>query len=653
MPKFRLLICILITLSTPAFAVDTSASNDKFNENIALKSPKIEIQGIDPGGQFGHSIAIGDVDGDGKDDLAISSPGADAPLKENNGKVSIFLSGKEDIYTSFFGAEAGEGLGSSLFIGDLNGDKIDDLVMGSYKKSKVYIYFGKNSLEKSYIDLANSKDNIQILEIKGTERGDEFGTSLDSLDVDNDGIIELLIGAPKALEGKGAIFNVSISEELKVEKKLLIEGQYQGEGFGSSLDSFRSKEDYFLAIGAPFASTKYVSEAGSVYLYKNKTLLKQYSGRNENDWLGFSLRFLKTAGAEKNSLIISNFPFKGDHANGYITVVNSLEDPDNVEEIKNLFGSSLSTYDYLDFENDSLVVGNPLFSGPGGKTGNLEFKITENFNAIIYGDEIDDWFGYAVETLDFNNDGTKDLIVSARYADNSMGVDNGTVYILLGQTLNTNNISAKESDYTTSPPSLNDVTGVARGEALSIVVKKLDLKKKNADFIKSCYAYLDFCFFNFSAMSSFNGLQLKPDIILYPDVDKNHPFYEDILTGTMLGVVNGYMETKNSPFLPEKRINRIEALKIVLAGAELVPPNYKFELIDALGSYEKLLSQTSFFKDISSNVSHMWWYPRYVNFAYENNLVSREANFRPEEPITRKELEDMVSKTSDYLKTLN
>ena len=194
---------------------------------------------------------------------------------------------------------------------------------------------------------------------------------------------------------------------------------------------------------------------------------------------------------------------------------------------------------------------------------------------------------------------------------------------------------------------------VNRGELVHTIIKALDIKKTREAYINDCYNFIDFCLFNFMAMSSYNDISLNSPLRLFPDVDVNHVYYEDINLATMLGIINGYMGEENSPFHPEINVTRIQALKIILAAAELVPFKYRFELLDELGSEEALTSQKTPYEDIDTKVSSMWWYPRYVNFAYENGIINDQDYLRPNDNITSSELNIWVAKTLEYLNRSN
>ena len=85
--------------------------------------------------EFGHTLAVGDFDGDGLADLAVAAPFRDLPVfeAEDSGEVEVFLARPGRTFLSdlrVVGGEDGEWFGWSLATGDFDGDGDDELAIG-------------------------------------------------------------------------------------------------------------------------------------------------------------------------------------------------------------------------------------------------------------------------------------------------------------------------------------------------------------------------------------------------------------------------------------------------------------------------------------------------------------------------------------------
>ncbi|MEM7199661.1 MAG: FG-GAP-like repeat-containing protein [Planctomycetota bacterium] len=82
--------------------------------------------------QFGFAVAgVGDVDGDGTPDVAVSAIGDDE-AGTNAGAVYVLSGGGGSVLTKLLGLAAGDGMGSALGnVGDVTGDGVAELVVGA------------------------------------------------------------------------------------------------------------------------------------------------------------------------------------------------------------------------------------------------------------------------------------------------------------------------------------------------------------------------------------------------------------------------------------------------------------------------------------------------------------------------------------------
>lgn len=174
---------------------------------------------------FGDSLATGDFNGDGKDDLAVGVPYNDRGA-QNAGAVNVLYGSNNGLTATgnqiwhqnsplVLGvADYLDSFGSSLATGDFDGDGRDDLAVGVPNEEvssvssagAVNVLYGSNS-GLTAADNQLWHQNSLFVE-GGAEYSDRFGASLSVGDFNNDGYDDLAVGVPGesigSISGAGA-----------------------------------------------------------------------------------------------------------------------------------------------------------------------------------------------------------------------------------------------------------------------------------------------------------------------------------------------------------------------------------------------------------------------------------------------------------------
>jgi hypothetical protein len=334
------------------------------------------INGVSADDESGTSVsAAGDINGDGIDDLIIGAPYAGAGasyvvfgsdeawasslnLSDLNGSNGFVINGVND----------GDSLGISVSTaGDINGDGIDDLIIGAILAGTPgaysgagYVVFGSDQAWDSSLDLSSLNGSNGFV-INGVSADDESGTSVSAAgDINGDGIDDLIIGAPYT--GAGASY-VVFGSDLVWASSLNLSGLNGSNGF------------VINGVNAGDESGTSVSAAGDINVDGIDDLIigAALADPNGKDGSGASYVVFGSDHAWTSALSLSSL----NGANGF--VINGVDAGDES-------GTSVSAAGDINGDNfDDLMIGAPLADPNGDDSGAsyVVFGVGENGDKIF------------------------------------------------------------------------------------------------------------------------------------------------------------------------------------------------------------------------------------------------------------------------------
>ncbi|MBO0700890.1 MAG: FG-GAP repeat protein [Zavarzinella sp.] len=415
-----------------------SASNPD-NQRWTLDTAGVAGKG-QAGAGFGWVVAVGDFNGDHRDDLAAGAPLMDIGTAKDAGQVSVLLGTEKGLTATgskVFDqntvsvpdtAETGDEFGHTLAAGDFNGDGYDDLAIGvpgeNNNGGAVEVLYGSpNGLTTTGSELW-SQATAGVTDFQ--EAGDLFGWSLATGRFDADGYTDLMVGVPEedgVATDEGAILELrgsnggltATGNQEWTETTTGVPGDPEkGDWLGWSLAAGNFNGDAYcdIAAGLPGESVGTVIAAGAVdVLYSGPGGPATASGPANQIWdrdstgvddvprdgaqFGYSLAAddLNHDGSADLAIGAPGDTISGHFRAGSVTTLygfgasglNALLTPHDQEFIQGTsgvvdkaeggdeFGNSLAFGNFDDFLSDDLAIGVPGEDSGAGAT------------AVIYG----------------------------------------------------------------------------------------------------------------------------------------------------------------------------------------------------------------------------------------------------------------------------
>lgn len=384
------------------------------------------IYGADKDDKIGSSLACGDIDNDGYDDIIIAAPYADGPenLRRSSGEVYIIwgdtkdnIGFQRDIYYEQIGVKVHgdfnyDYLGTSVAVGDMNNDGYSDILMGApYADGptdlrpgagEVFLLYGDARVNiPSTVDLQTASSGFMV--IYGSTDAENLGEITASGNIDGDTFDDIIIGTSKGSAGKGRGYIIYGSGSLPASKDLL------SSSADKTISGVASDDMAFTAVASGDIDNDgqddlVVSSPGS-------------SGKADAKWQAGEVCLITGAtitglGASID-LSSSDSVVYGEDSNDRIGQSLAVGDSngDGYEDV--LIGSP-----YVDANNNQYYEGGEVYVVLGNELGNIPASMDiADVNFTYYGE--DDWdnYGGAVAFANIDGDLKNDIVVGGPGCD--------------------------------------------------------------------------------------------------------------------------------------------------------------------------------------------------------------------------------------------
>jgi hypothetical protein len=429
-----------------------------------MSEPAWIMEGDEEGTRFGASVATaGDINGDGYSDVIIGEPYYTESGVTPDGRVFVFmgsLAGLEDSASwqatyHIPNCQYGYSVGPA---GDINGDGLGDIIVGSYPNS-----WDVRGVVDVYTGSANGLSDTPAWRGKGAPMSvstrESFGNSVCTAgDVNGDGQSDIIIGDSYYLLGDGRAlvylgFRAETSMELQWDWKS--DGHQDNGWLGHSVASAGdvNGDGHPDVIAGEFLSDGAYEDAGAAHIYLSgeSGLEAQPSwtmtGSHYGEWFGYSVASAGDVNSDGFGDVIIGAPnfSKGEAGEGgaflFLGSANGTQEMSSWtgegNEVGAAFGTSVAGAG--DVNGDGycdVVVGAFRHYGGAPEAGGAYLYIgcpsgLRPYPAwIAEGEDGYAWFGYAVAGAgDVNRDGFSDVIIGA--PSNGGGLE-GRAYLFTG-----------------------------------------------------------------------------------------------------------------------------------------------------------------------------------------------------------------------------
>ncbi len=403
------------------------------------------------GSDAGWSVAAGDLNGDGYADAIVGIPHGDTGLLADTGRVLVRFgpSLKNSITVVAPVPQSPAGFGYAVAVSDVNGDGIDDLIVGAPDEQ---VSVALTDVGRAYVFYGPSLAVTTTLSMPTPTAGADFGQAVAAGDVDGDGKAEVVVGAPEAASGTALIGRAYVFSggTLALRNTLTDATPAAGDHYGwavgvGDVDGDGKAE---VVVGAPEANAGAVVGGGRVHVYTApaltsvQTLFEPTPETGANLGETVALGDINGDGRADIAAGIPDAKALGINDSGECAVffapsfASSVVLGEPVVELGADFGFSEAIGD-VDGDGFGDVV-----IGAQDSTANGEADAGEAF--VFFGPALTtfaalvpdpvhngDDFGYSSATGDFNGDGLMDPLIGAKQGEPGGVVNEGRAFAFI------------------------------------------------------------------------------------------------------------------------------------------------------------------------------------------------------------------------------
>ncbi len=389
---------------------DTGAGEPVFSGDYPVEQASVRLYASEPQQHAGRVLASGDVDGDGAEELLVTTVRDDdyeggawllSALPEGQGSL-------EEHGLRLEGSGSTLGAGRAASLGDTDGDGLADLLISAP-------YPGSDAL---LLLAAPFEQDLELAEAGTRLAGEDGGTTghdAQLVDLDGDGLCDVVAGAPGGFGSSdaGAVFLVHapIAEgttSLALEARATLAGAEPGDGAGRTLRAGGDVDGDGLAdllVGA-YGHDAAGQASGAAYLLPSGSIMAMDGA----DLSAAAHRFHGEAAGDTAGFAVSG---AGD------------VDGDGLSDL--LIGA--------DCAGDAGELSGKAYLILGGGLGATTWASLAVADAELIGEEPGDRAGVALGGAgDVDGDGRADVLVGACYSGQSAS-NGGKAYLMLGDAL--------------------------------------------------------------------------------------------------------------------------------------------------------------------------------------------------------------------------